>query len=375
LIQVGSALYGTTFHTGNFAAGEVYQYDPSTSTVTPIVTFPSIPNGLFGPTQSLLGLGSTLYGLTYGGGPHQAGGIFTYDTSGGTYASPYQFAGSPSDGSAPVGSLIQSGSTFYGVTQNGGSHGPGGYGSIFSYGPNTGSESVLYSFKAGTSDIAYPDASPVLVGGTLYGASSSSGSHGYGGIYQYNLATNTESLAYSFNNSGVGGIYPAPSMVLSGTTLYGAASGGGADGAGVLFKFDLLTNQESVLYTFSGGTSDGSGPAAPILSGSVLYGVTSAGGATGNGTVYAYDLSSNEESILYSFGGGTTDGSQGTGQLLQVGNTLYGATYEGGTNGGGTLFSVTVPEPGCAAVMGVCALALLARRHVQGSRHPFGSTD
>src|ERR1700689_4475412 len=45
--------------------------------------------------------------------------------------------------------------------------------------------------------------------------------------------------------------------------------------------------------------------------------------------------------VLYSFKGGTGDGGYPYAGLINVKGTLYGATYEGGTNGDGAVFSVT----------------------------------
>jgi uncharacterized repeat protein (TIGR03803 family) len=60
---------------------------------------------------------------------------------------------------------------------------------------------------------------------------------------------------------------------------------------------------------------------------------TSAPAARINGTHYK---------VLYSFGAGSNDGGLPEATLIDVGGTLYGTTLEGGTNGEGTVFSITL---------------------------------
>ncbi|HTW93996.1 MAG TPA: choice-of-anchor tandem repeat GloVer-containing protein, partial [Tepidisphaeraceae bacterium] len=99
------------------------------------------------------------------------------------------------------------------------------------------------------------------------------------------------------------------------------------------------------LYNFQGGTGDGAQPDGSFIAvGSTLYGMTSIGGATGNGTIFSYSLLTGQESLLYSFAGVPNDGGHPTGSFIQSSlnpQILYGMT-EGGGNGGGTLFSYDI---------------------------------
>ena len=95
------------------------------------------------------------------------------------------------------------------------------------------------------------------------------------------------------------------------------------------------------LYSFCAQT--GCPDAAPYYSGlvmgkgGVLYGVANAGGATGNGVVYALTPKSGKYnfSTVYDFcqSANCTDGATPVGDLiLDVDGSLYGTTYEGGTH-------------------------------------------
>jgi uncharacterized repeat protein (TIGR03803 family) len=97
----------------------------------------------------------------------------------------------------------------------------------------------------------------------------------------------------------------------------------------------------TTLYSFTGGI-DGANPGGGMVfdpQGN-LYGVTGAGGAHGNGTVFEI-TAAGVEKVLYSFAGGA-DGSEPNGDLIRdAQGNLYGTTYSGGAYNYGTVFQVT----------------------------------
>ncbi len=91
---------------------------------------------------------------------------------------------------------------------------------------------------------------------------------------------------YSFTG-GADGAYPYGGVIGdSAGNLYGTTEGGGASGAGVVFKVNTSGN-ETVLYSFTGG-ADGGYPLGGLIPDSAdnLYGTTEGGGASGAGVVY-----------------------------------------------------------------------------------------
>ena len=120
--------------------------------------------------------------------------------------------------------------------------------------------------------------------------------------------------------------------------LYGVTGAGGAYGSGTVFEVKA-NGDETLLYSFTGG-SDGGGPDSVLIFDSQgnLYGTTESGGSSticdgGCGTVF--ELSPNNggwtETALYSFCSLSecADGERPlTGPLVQdsAGN-LYGTTY------------------------------------------------
>ena len=150
----------------------------------------------------------------------------------------------------------------------------------------------------------------------------------------------TFSVLYNFTNGNDGGNPAAGFVVDKLGNLYGTASAGGASGAGTVFEI-TAAGKMVVLYSFKGGT-DGATPLAGLyrgLSGN-LFGTTSAGGATGNGTVFEV-TPKGVEKVLYSFKGGA-DGSDPQGVLtMDKAGNFYGTTFAGGASGAGTVFKIT----------------------------------
>src|SRR5271170_2153817 len=74
----------------------------------------------------------------------------------------------------------------------------------------------------------------------------------------------------------------------------------------------------SLLYSFAGGTADGSGPTGSLTDvGGVLYGMTPGGGANGRGTIFSYNLASGAETMMHSFSGFPNDGALPHGSFIQ----------------------------------------------------------
>jgi len=145
------------------------------------------------------------------------------------------------------------------------------------------------------------------------------------------------------------GRQPMGRLLLDGAgNLYGMTTYGGALGEGTVFELTPGQNgtwTESVLYSFTGGTDGG----APTWSGLAfdatgnLYGTTVSGGL-GYGVVF--ELAPNldgtwTESVLYSFSGGEDGAAPMTVPVFDQAGNLYGTTTAGGAYGGGTAFMLT----------------------------------
>lgn len=105
-----------------------------------------------------------------------------------------------------------------------------------------------------------------------------------------------------------------------------------------------------ILYNFTGG-ADGGTPYEGLVLDTTgnLYSTTTAGGASGNGTVFKLTKNSDgtwTESVLYSFAGGRDGAYPWSGLIFDASGSLYGETTQGGkstecSGGCGVVFKLT----------------------------------
>ncbi len=106
-----------------------------------------------------------------------------------------------------------------------------------------------------------------------------------------------------------------------------------------------FTNLYSFTALVSNTNSDGAYPSAGlILSGNTLYGTTRNGGTNGNGTVFAVNTDGTGFTVLHTFtalvSGTNSDGANPAAGLLLEGGALFGTAQNGGTNGNGSVFGL-----------------------------------
>jgi len=288
------------------------------------------------PYAGVISVNGTLYGTTYSGGASGDGTVFAV-TKTGNETVLYSFKGGSSDGTQVVGGLLNVKGMLYGTTRSGGANGGG---TVFSITPS-GTETVLHSFGA-SGDGAGPAAGLIKVRGTLCGTTAYGGANGDGTVFSI-TPSGTETVLYSFKGGSEDGAYPEAGLInvkgtLYGTTVNGGANSGSGPGDGTVFKI-TRSGTETVLHSF-GGSGDGRLPYAGVVSvKDRLYGTTLEGGANSDGAVFKI-ARSGKETVLHSFGG-SGDGDSPLAGVISVKNTLYGTTYSGGANNLGTVFSIT----------------------------------
>ena len=338
LTLVGSALFGTTELGGSAGQGTIFSYNLETDSEQVAYSFSqnSDTDGAL-PSSDLALVGSTLYGTTWLGGTYGAGTVFSFDTDNSDYQLLNSFTNTGSDGASPLGGLTLDGSTLYGTTYEGGIDDNG---MVFSLNTGGTGYQVVQSFL-NDGEGAYAAAGLTLVDSALFGTTTEGGTYGAGTIFSMNPDGSDYQPLYSFANSGGDGGFPAAAMTLDGSTLYGTTRQGGSYGYGTLFSINANGTGYKVLYSFSGGSADGAYPEAGLtLVGSTLYGTTDDGGSDSDGTVFSYSVGNNSEQVLYSFSGGPSDGAHPEAGVTVVGSTLLGTTTGGGSAGYGTVFSM-----------------------------------
>ncbi|MBV8736337.1 MAG: hypothetical protein JO007_03580 [Alphaproteobacteria bacterium] len=260
---------------------------------------------------------------------------------------------------------------------------------------------TLHTFGIGSGDGQLPYGDLISdASGALYGTTANGGANGAGTVFK--LAPPaiaggswTETILYSFTGTLGDGAQPSAGLISDTSgALYGTTTGGGS-GSGTVFVLTPPAASggswtETVLYSFTGG-SDGGSPNAALLSDAsgALYGTTENGGSNNSGTAFklvpataaaistcqadynlelstcnpyapdykacinaaTHDLNQctahySTETVLHSFIGGTSDGSNPVAALISdASGALYGTTGSGGTNNAGTVFKLTPHNP------------------------------
>jgi uncharacterized repeat protein (TIGR03803 family) len=245
--------------------------------------------------------GNTLFGAASSGGASGAGTVFAIGVDGTRFTVICSL--DDTNGGGPNGGVILYNNTLYGTAYGGGS---GGYGTVFRVVTDGTSFIALHNFTAPfggrNSDGYYPVAGVVASGNRLYGTASGGGTRGFGTVYRTALSGSDFTVLHNFPDPSpfLDGGNPSSSLALSGSTLYGTAYCNGSEDSGTIFSLNTDGNQFRTLYNFSklGVDSsnlqtnvDGASPVGElILSGSTLFGIASAGGEAGRGTIFGLTL-------------------------------------------------------------------------------------
>ncbi len=352
------------------------------------------PGGLEGSDGPLVADQSgALYGTLVSGGTTLTGSVFKLTRpaagqSGWAMQTLWSFTNG-ADGGYPEAGVTLDASTgiLYGVTTHGGANGSGTLFKLVPPGAGQANwtETTLYSFPTGY----LPGSSGLTLdaAGRLYGTTESGGSFNRGTAFMLSPPRRTATAwtyttLWSFGGTATDGYEPLAGVAIDAngalyaSTLFGGNTGcpdgfGGTTTCGTVVKLNppaagLTAWTESLLYAFS-GPSDGFAPSGGLTVDAIgtVYGTTNKGGAgvcassyngvlynLGCGTVFKVapavaGQSAPVHTILHSFTNYPNDGATPYGALVndQAGS-LYGTTFAGGTQYGGTVYKLEPPAPG-----------------------------
>ena len=228
-------------------------------------------------------------------------------------------------------------------------YGGNGSGSLFTINPDGSGFSKLKSFD-GTNGRLPGGKIIKATNGNFYGVTSAGGSFGLGVVY--NLNANGTGYFPIFNFDGVNGMNPVGGL-LQGPDgyLYGATSGGGSGKSGVIFKINVDGTGFQKLIEFD-GVNKGSVPTGVplIASNSILYGMTTGGGQNGAGVIYSVNTNGSNFSKLRDFPSSAVPVPVG-GLIQAADGNLYGLTYFGGTTDEGQLFRMSTNGSGYTGIL------------------------
>jgi len=197
-------------------------------------------------------------------------------------------------------------------------------------------------------DVREPRTTLVLSGDTLYGMTTRGGANEGGTLFSVKTDGSDFGVLYDFEN----GSYPFGNIVVSGTKIYGTTHYNGANGYGMVYSIDTDGSDFDSVYDFASGADNGRGPSGVSFDGTYLYGATYGGGDADVGTIYKVKTDGTEFSLLHEFGGWIGyDGSNPYSAPMISGSTLYGAVpWNGPTRGDGMIYSIGTDGSGYAAL-------------------------
>ncbi len=361
-------LYGTTQSGGAYGFGTVFQIAPAGS-LTTIVQFENYNGG--SPSAALVqGTDGNLYGTTQTGGSAGDGTVYKLSING-----PLQITGQPQDQSAYIGgnalfTVATSGSApvFYqwqqdGVDLTNGGNISGANTATLRITNITADAAAFYSvmvsngFSNLTSDYAVLE---VILSPPKITTQPASQTRVAGTTAMFSVGVmGDQPLFYQWQKNGTnlndgGGISGSTSNVLILANVTLANAGGysvivsnalhAVSSSKAMLSVVPVTLPSAAmtnLRLFTGG-NDGAFPYAGLIQGQDgnLYGTTEGGGISSYGSIFRMNLSGGL-STLYDFYN-AANGVNPYGRLVQGTNgSLYGTTYQGGTDGYGALFKMT----------------------------------
>ncbi|MGC2401801.1 MAG: choice-of-anchor tandem repeat GloVer-containing protein, partial [Acidobacteriaceae bacterium] len=380
------AIYGMTSVGGQFGNGVIYRFDRDKHQYIVLHTFTTLnANGenADGATPGMAltrGPGDVIYGMASFGGQNGSGTIFKITTSG-EFTVVYTFSaldanGNNQDGAYPLRAMVvDKDGNLYGTTRLGGPNTclfTPGCGVAWTI-DGKGNFKVVHPFTADEGHAA-----SLLQGmdGYLYGCavwpatSLPAGPLPSGILYRMAPSGQDIKVLYTFSQTNASGenmdgadcyeplVEPRPGV------FYGAAFHGGTNGNGVVFRYSLSNpGVVEVVHDFSavnsvGQNGDGASPGGRLALGphGTLNSNTEAGGANGNGVIYALTENGCFE-VLHTFSatnattGANDDGAFPDEGLVLDGNKLIGIAVYGGNgspagynNSGGMLYELTLDD-------------------------------
>jgi len=244
-VEVNGKLYGTTEMGGTDDKGTLYAYDLISGSITKKIDFNGTDKGTQ-PTGLIKAPNNKLYGMTMQGGVYTQGVIYEYDPASNTFAKKVDFKAA-TNGSYPYGNLtLASNGKMYGLTSNNLSH----KGVLFEY--NYIIDTIIKRVDFDSAG-GYMPMGELVEGsnGKLYGLTAQGGTNDLGTIFEYDPATLTYALKFSFDRTNNGAL-PYGSLALSSNgKLYGMTSEGGTSDLGVLFEYNY-DNTVNIKLNFEG---------------------------------------------------------------------------------------------------------------------------
>jgi uncharacterized repeat protein (TIGR03803 family) len=321
---------------GNFLygviSGSIFHFDPLKRMLT--VDHSLSKTGIHPRADLTEGENGKFYGMTPEGGANGGGVIFEWDPTTNVYIEKIDL--DSISGIVPYGSLCLFEGKFYAMTTSGGMYNKG---VIFEWDPVTNIYTKKIDFD-GTALGSNPEGTLTSDGGKLYGMTVTGGTAGSGVIFEWDPRTNIYTKKIDFDDS-LKGASPHGALTFNEGKFYGMTSDGGAMGDGVIFEWDPSTNTYIKKIDLDGITK-GSNPFGSLtLCDNNFYGMTLNGGVHEVGVIFKWNPDDNTFSKKFDFATSYDENPTGFnpyGSFTLFEGKLYGMTYSGGPRNKGVIF-------------------------------------
>ena len=240
-------LYGVTRFGGAQNAGVIFEYDPAVNSYTKKIDFQASSGN---PVGGLIQIpNGKMYGVANIPGSQVQAMLFEYDPSANTFVIKFDFDGAI-DGNTPSGRLLYSNGKIYGLMRLGGVN---NMGTLFQFDPTTGVFLKLKDFN-GTNHGAQPVGSLIKAkNDKLYGVTQMGGLFNAGTIFEYDQLTEDINKKFDFSDPMAGLLDVQSGLVESSNgKLYGTTLQGGSQNYGGLYEFDIESNTYTKKLDFTG---------------------------------------------------------------------------------------------------------------------------
>ena len=259
-------------------------------------------------------------------------------------------------GGYPYSATLMQGTdgALYGTTAEGGGTGNG---TLFKLNPDGSGFAVLQNFAYSTTGVKVYSGLMQATSGAIYGMTAFGGSYNSGTVFKLNPnGTGFTVLKHLSIGPDItdGGGYLFTGLV-QGTdgAFYGTTQSGGSSGYGTVFKLNPEGTGFTVLKNLDYFTTGGYPQGGALIQGTdgALYDTASKGGSSGYGTVFTLNPDGTGFTVLKgNFNNSTTGAYLYSGLMQGTDGALYGTTYQGGSNGTGTVFRLYTDGTGFAVL-------------------------
>jgi uncharacterized repeat protein (TIGR03803 family) len=309
-------------------------------------------NGIAGITSIP---GDSIVGLTLQGGVNDMGTIYSIKKDGTDFTILHQFA--EATGKFPESKLVYFNGKLYGTTQQGGDFVNG---VLYSINPDGSNYTVLHHFEQHGPSQLYGNIT-ITSNGRIFGVYGQFAI--FGGTFRaWKIDTSGSNFEEFMNvDQRESGHFNQDPLILSDdNTIFLVTAELGRHEGGALSQCDTSGNI-SGLYQF--GTSPNGFHPNPLMKASngKLYGTTTIGGPSGNGTIYSMNADGSGYVKLHEFN--DAEGYEPNGKLMEASDgKLYGVCRWGGPSNSGAIYRIdksgTIVEDNAGVLYGTTSRAL-----------------